>query len=116
MSKPATLSEICKALDPDNKRYSLDHYPPQVKKSPPVKVPPLIPEFVTLWAGISITWCLAEGFDWLAIFLTQHIPAYRADSFAINPWHCVRHTRHRRLATAGLSSGMAQRYAAAYSV
>ena len=69
MSKPATLSEICKALDPDNKRYSLDHYPPQVKKSPPVKVPPLIPEFVTLWAGISITWCLAEGFDRLAIFL-----------------------------------------------
>ena len=69
MSKPATLSEICKALDPDNKRYVLNHYPPQVKKSPPVKVPPLIPEFVTLWAGISITWCLVDGFDWSAIFL-----------------------------------------------
>lgn len=67
MSKPATLGEICKALDPDNKRYSLDHYPPQVKKSPPVKVPPLIPEFVTLWAGISITWCLVDGFDWSAV-------------------------------------------------
>lgn len=69
MSKPATLSEICKALDPDNKRYVLNHYPPQVKKSPPVTIPPLIPEFVTLWAGISIAWCLVDGFDWLAIFL-----------------------------------------------
>lgn len=69
MPKPATQGEICKALDPDNKRYSLNRFPPQVIKSPPVKVPPLIPEFVTLWAGISTTWCLADGFDWLAIFL-----------------------------------------------
>lgn len=69
MPKPATQGEICKALDPDNKRYSLNHFPPQVKKSPPVKIPPLIPEFVTLWAGISTTWCLVDGFDWLAFFL-----------------------------------------------
>lgn len=67
MSKPATHSEICKALDPDNKRYVLNHYPPQVKKSPPVTIPPLIPEFVTLWAGISITWCLVDGFNWAAV-------------------------------------------------
>lgn len=67
MSKPATLSEICKALDPDNKRYVLNHFPPQVKKSPPVTIPPLIPEFVTLWAAISITWCLVDGFDWAAV-------------------------------------------------
>lgn len=68
MAKPATHSEICKALDPDNKRYSLNRFPPQVEKSPPVKVPPLIPEFVTLWAGISVTTCLVSGFDWAAVF------------------------------------------------
>ena len=67
MSKPATLSEICKALDPDNKRYVLNHYPPQVKKSPPVTIPPLIPEFVTLLAGISIAWFLVDGFNWAAV-------------------------------------------------
>lgn len=69
MSKPATHSEICKALDPDNKRYSLNRFPPQVEKSPPVKIPPLIPEFVTLWAGISVTTCLVNGFDWAAVFM-----------------------------------------------
>ena len=68
MTRHATPTEIYKALDPTFDRYELHYYPQHVVKSPPVTIPPAVPEVCFTWAAVSTAWCLALGrFDWSAV-------------------------------------------------
>ena len=66
----ADVDSVLKALDRDNPRYILQDYPTRaVVRKPPVRIPPVVPEFFFLWAAISTTWWVFLGHNWEAFIL-----------------------------------------------